>query len=183
MVPLTNSFNIRRFDALTIQPICEFLYADDCGLLSHSRTEMQHPMDTFTRACTALGMTINLKKTVVMYQTAPGKTYIPPSTYVYANKLKVADRFVYVGTTLSSKNTFDNEIALRICKASESFGRFDSRLWKRRGISVGTKLKVYKAFVLSSLLYASETWVFYKKDIKRLERIYQQRLRRILGIK
>ena len=111
-------------------------------------------MDAFTRACTALGMTINLKKTVVMYQSAPGKTYIPPSIYVYGNKLKIADRFVYLGNTLSSNDTLDNEISLRICKASESFGRLDNRLWKCRGISFETTLKVYKFCVLSSLLYA-----------------------------
>ena len=115
-------------------------------------------MDAFSQACAALGLTINLKKTVLMYQSAPGKTYIPPNIYVNGSKLKVVDRFVHLGSTLNSKNTLDNEIVLRICKASESFGRLDDRLWRRRGISVETKLTVYNACVLSSLPYTCETW-------------------------
>ena len=64
-------------------------------------------------------MTINLKKTVVVYQSAPAKTHILPSIYIYGSKLKVVDKFEYLGSTLSSNNALDNEIALRICKASE----------------------------------------------------------------
>ena len=91
--------------------------------------------------------------------------------FIYVNgcKLQVVDRFVYLGSTLNSNNTLDNEIALRIRKASESFGRLDDRLWRRRGIAVETKLKVYNARVPSSLLYACETWVSFKKHIKQLE--------------
>ena len=48
--------------------IRELLYADDCALLTHTEMEMQHLMDSFEAACTALGLTISLKKTVLMYQ-------------------------------------------------------------------------------------------------------------------
>ena len=33
-----------------------------------------------------------------------------------------------------------------------------------------TKYKVYKAVVLTSLLYGCETWTLYRKHIKQLER-------------
>ena len=81
-------FNIPRFDAATkalSNLFREFLYAEDCDLFAHSQNEIQHLMDAFTRACTALGMTINLKKTVVMYQSTSGKTHIPPIINVYGS--------------------------------------------------------------------------------------------------
>ena len=36
--------------------------------------EIQHLMDSFEAACIALELTINLKKTVLMYEPTPGKT-------------------------------------------------------------------------------------------------------------
>ena len=43
-----------------------------------------------------------------------------------------------------------------------------ANVWERNGIKLDTKLKVYKAVVLSTLLYACETWTVYKNHSKRL---------------
>ena len=79
----------------------------------------------------------SISKTVVMHHSAPGKTYIPPSICVYGSKFKVADRFVYLGSTLSSNNTLDNETALQICKDNELFGRLHDRLWRAEEYPLG----------------------------------------------
>ena len=63
-------FNIKRFTASTkkmMRVIRVLLYADDCALLTHIEMEMQHLMDSFEAACTALELTISLKKTVLIY--------------------------------------------------------------------------------------------------------------------
>ena len=52
----------------------------------------------------------------------------------------------------------DDEVTARTAKASVAFGRLRSNVWERNGIRLDTKLKVYKAVVLSSLIYACETW-------------------------
>ena len=46
-----------------------------------------------------------------------------------------------------------------------------------------TKLQVYRAVVVTSLLYGVETLVLYRKQIRLLEWFHQRRLRSILGIK
>ena len=58
----------------------------------------------------------------------------------------------------------DDEVNARIAKARAAFGRLRGSVWDRRGIRLDTKLKVYKAVVLSTLLYACETWAVYQKD-------------------
>ena len=179
-------FNIKRFTARTKTMMCvirELLYADNCALLTHTEMEMQHLMDSFEAACTALGLTISLKKTVLMYQPTPGKTYVEPSIHFYGQKLPVVPKFVYLGSTLNCSNSIDDEVGLRISKASHAFGILHKRLWSRHGISICTKVKVYNACVLTVLLYASETWTTYTRHLKQLERFYQQCLRKILGIK
>ena len=42
---------------------------------------------------------------------------------------------------------------------------------------------VFRAVVLSTLLYACETWTLYRSDIKRLESFQQSKLRQLLKIK
>ena len=52
-----------------------------------------------------------------------------------------------------------------------------------KSIKLATKIKVYKAVVLTSLLYGCETWTLYKKHIKQLERFHMGSLRLTMGIK
>ena len=84
---------------------------------------------------------------------------------------------------MSNTATIDDEISLRMARASASFGRMSNRVWKRRGLSNKTKLKVYHAVVLPSLLYGSETWTVYARHLQRLESFHMRCLRQILHVK
>ena len=55
--------------------VCDFLFADDCGLNASSEDEMQRNMDIFSSACDVFGLTVNTKKTEVMFQPAPHTSY------------------------------------------------------------------------------------------------------------
>ena len=67
-------------------------------------------------------------------------------------------KFTYLGSTLTNYAQLDVEIKNRVAKASSSFGRLRNTVWDRKGLNLQTKLKVYKAVVLTALLYACETW-------------------------
>ena len=49
-------------------------------------------------------------------------------------------------------------------------------------LTISTKMKVYQACVLSTLLYSSETWTLYSCQERRLNTFHLRCLRRILGI-
>ena len=51
------------------------------------------------------------------------------------------------------------------------------------GIRLDTKLKVYKADVLPTLLYACETWTVYQCHAKKLNHFHLSCLRKILKIR
>ena len=76
----------------------------------------------------------------------------------------------------------DKEIAYRISKASQALGRLRNRLLNHHNVTLDTKLKVYRAVVLPSLLYGCETWTVYRRHLKQLERFHQRALRSTLGI-
>ena len=163
--------------------IRDFLFADDCALNALTEQDMQATMDKFSAACDNFGLTISTTKTEVMHQPAPGKTYTEPSISVNGQVLKAVDKFTYLGSTLSRAVHIDEEINSRIAKASSAFGRLRNNVWERRGISLSTKLKVYRAVILTTLLYGSESWTVYSRHARQLNRFHMTCLRRLLRIK
>ena len=76
-----------------------------------------------------------------------------------------------------------DEVTARTAKASVAFGRLRTNVWERNGIRLDTKLKVYKAVVLPTLLYACETWTVYQRHAKKLNHFHLGCLRKILKIR
>ncbi|XP_033096387.1 uncharacterized protein LOC117100709 [Anneissia japonica] len=94
------------------------------------------------------------------------------ATLVNGEELEFVDKFTYLGSTLSQIGKIDDEVNCRIAKASVAFGRLTSNVWKRRGIKIKIKLRVYQAVVLTALLYASETWTVYQRHARKLNHFY-----------
>uniref|UniRef100_A0A8C5PLD5 Reverse transcriptase n=1 Tax=Leptobrachium leishanense TaxID=445787 RepID=A0A8C5PLD5_9ANUR len=179
-------FNLRRLQAVTKVKdtvLRDFLFADDCALNAASEQEMQASVDKFSAACDNFGLLINTKKTEVMHQPAPKAQHQEPTITVKGQKLQTVDQFTYLGSTLSHAVTIDIEVNCRIAKASFAFGRLSTNVWDRRGISLDTKLKVYRAVVLTTLMYASETWTIYRRHARQLNRFHMTCLRRLLRIR
>ncbi|VDL86259.1 unnamed protein product [Schistocephalus solidus] len=60
---------------------------------------------------------------------------------------------------LSCNTRIDGEVAQRITKLSQAFGRLRASMWNRHGIHLNTKLKMYKAVGFATLFYGAETWI------------------------
>ena len=89
-------------------------------------------------------------------------------------KLQVVDKFTYLGSTLSRAVHIYDEVTAITAKASVAFGIFRTNVWERNGIRLDTKLKVYKAVVLPTLLYARETWTVYQRHAKCLNHFHPE---------
>ncbi|BHF68246.1 hypothetical protein SprV_0301127900 [Sparganum proliferum] len=162
----------------------ELPFADDCALNTTSEAEMQRSMDLFSAACENFGLVINTQKTVVMHQPPPNSATHPkaPKISVNGTQLQVVENFPYLGSTLSHNTKIDDEVANRISKANQAFGRLQSTVWNRHGLKLSTKLKMYKAVILPTLLYGEETWTLYTKQARRLNHFHLGCLRRILRL-
>ena len=110
----------------------------------------------FEKAATLFGLTIYIKKTVMLYQPPPSQTSIDPHVEIYDMPLKSVKNFTYLGSTVAS-DTINVEINNHIQTASGAFGGMWKHVWSQYGISVSTKCKVYKAIVLPTLPYSAET--------------------------
>ena len=115
---------------------------------------MQGAVDCMSKTCYNFQLTIATKLTEVVHQPAPGKPYSEPTITVNGQKLQVVGKFIYLGSTLSRAVHIDEEVTAKFAKASVAFGRLRTNVWERNGIRLYTRLKVYKAVVLPTLLYA-----------------------------
>ena len=178
-------FNLRRLLARTKTLEClilELLFADDCALLAHTEEVLQRVVNRFAEAARAFGLTISLKKTEVLHQKPPRGLYSPPHVSIEGTSLNTVEQFTYLGSIISNDATVTKDVDSRLAKASSSFGRLQQRVWRNHSLRMSTKILVYRAAVVSTLLYGSESWVLYQKQVRVLERFHQRCLRSIMGI-
>ena len=179
-------FNLSRLKAstkVTEALIRELLFADDCMLSCHTEPDLQQMTTKFSNAAKNYGLQISVTRTEVMHQPAPGKPYVEPSITVENLRLPVTKQFKYLGSVLSNDAQMDEDIQARISKASSAYGRLQERVWKPHGIRLNTKIKVYKAAVLTTLLYGAESWTCYRRHVKMLDAFHMRHLRYLMGIK
>ena len=159
------------------------MFADDCALLARTEEGLQHIINCFSEAAKAFGLTISLKKTEVMYQPPPREAYSPPQISIDGTNLNAVDHFTYLGSVISNDATVSKDLDNRLSKASSSFGRLSKRVWQNHSLRLTTKVQVYRAVVVPTLLYGAEAWVLYQRQVRLLERFHQRCLRTILGIR
>ena len=177
-----NSTHFRAASKVELLTIRDLLFADDCALAACSQEALQRLCDSFAAASRRFGLTISIKKTETLYQPALGNMHVPPVITIDDKPLNAVENFKYLGSIVSSNASMDAEITARIAKATSAFGRLVKRLWTNKGITLGTKIDVYRATVLTSLLYG-ETWTLSSKQIDRLEKFHLSTLRKIARIR
>ena len=78
-----------------------------------------------------------------------------PEIFVDNQKLVVTDNFTYLGSTMTDNLSLNKEIDRRIGRACGTFSQLKKRVWENKKLTVKTKISVYRACVLSTLLYGS----------------------------
>ena len=80
---------------------------------------------------------------------------------MHGQKLKVVDKFIYLGSTLDRAVHIGVEVTARIAEASVAFRSPRSNVWERNGIK-------------PTHLYACETWTIYQRHAKRLNHLFEK---------
>lgn len=124
---------------------------------------------------------VNIKKTKILIQDPHNTKLNPRELLLNGTPLAELDKFTYLGSTISNNGSIDTEILKIIQSAASAFGKLRGRLWDQRGIDLKTKMKVYRAIVIPTLLYSSETWTLYRCHIKRLDKVQQRHLRQLVN--
>lgn len=180
-----NLFNIRKFQfktKLTSEHILELQYADDCALVAHTPEALQAALTATVNAYSRIGLNINTQKTEVLCQWNAAAPPEQPIFYIQDNELTIVSDFKYLGSFISQDCNIDTEIQNRLRQASASFGRLRERVFLNKDLNIKTKITVYQAVCISTLLYGCESWTTYSRHLKLLEAYHIRCLQRILGI-
>ena len=155
-------FNLSRLRVKTkvqLRCLCDLLFADDAAVTGHSAGDLQQLMTRISDACQDFGLTISLKKTQVMGQD----TDSPPAISINDHELDV-----YLGSAISDTLSLDAGFNRRIGKAAITMTRLTKKAWNNSKLTVHTKIQIYGACVVSTLLYGSESWTLRARQERKL---------------
>ncbi|VDL89119.1 unnamed protein product [Schistocephalus solidus] len=131
---LLSSRRMQASTRVSMTTVHDLLFADHCTLNNMTEEDMQRSMDLFAAGCADFGLTISTAKTVIMHQPPPSLEYNAPRINVNGAQLKNVETFAYLGNPPSCNTRIDDEVAQRISKASQVFGRLQATVWNRHGI-------------------------------------------------
>ena len=168
----------RRGFRWTLTSVLEDLdYADDIALLAHRYQDMQANTNVLATTAGSLGLKIIAKKTRHLRMNSRTNE----SIMVNGEVVDKVDHFTYLGSRVSSSGDGEQEILVRISKASQAFAALRGT-WRSKNISQNTKIRFFKSNVLSTLMYGAESWKMTKTISHKLEVFQNRCLRRILRI-
>ncbi|BHF66126.1 hypothetical protein SprV_0200914000 [Sparganum proliferum] len=156
--------SIRQMQAptrLSTTIVYNSLFADGSVLNGSTEKDGQRNIDIFASGCAHFGRTINTDKTVVMHQQSSNAKHGVIRIRVNGTGLKTVSNFNHLDNTMSRPISIDDEVTYRIFKASHFFDRLQNSVWNLHSLQLNTKLRMYKAVPLTTLLYGAGTWTVY----------------------
>ena len=153
-------------------------YADDIVFLEETEAQAQELLDTINENAQKLGLHINARKTKCL-STDNNRVHLA----LRGEPIEQVEEFKYLGSLISSTSVAaTKDVNARIGSAQAAFASLRWCLWKKKNVSLKTKMRVFNASVLPILLYAAETWTLLAGDLRKLEAFQMRCLRAILGI-
>ena len=154
--------------------------ADDVVLIAGTMEELQKLVNRVKKESEKVGLLLNVKKTKVM--KVQRHTEENDSSILVNNEaVENVDKFTYLGAVFT--NTYDDstEIRRRIAIAKKATIAL-TNIWKDRGITQRTKLRLLSTLVFPIASYGAECWVMKNADNKRIQSFELWTYRRVLRI-
>ena len=125
--------------------------ADDIDALAEDEQELEALVESLGKTCTRYKMEISAEKTKLMTNSANG---IQKEIKVKGQKLGTVTSFKYLGAVVSDDGS-KPEILSRIAQATAALTKLKP-IWRHNNVSLGSKVKLMRFFVISIFLYACE---------------------------
>ena len=151
-------------------------YADDVNILGGSAHTVKENAETLVSATKEIGLEVNADKTKYMIMSRDqnaGRSY---SMKIYNNTIERVEEFKYLATTLTNKNSIQEEIKSRLKLRNARYYSVQN-LFSSSLLSKNLKIKIYRTIILSVVLYGCETWLLTLRD-KRRVRVFENRVLR-----
>ena len=172
----------RRTTGETVVNDVEF--ADDVAAVCQELEEALQQIKEFDRTTADFGLQVAWHKTELMPIGAASEDVVFVDHRCVERVVKAVKRFKYLGSQVSSSCTMDDEIEYRLAQARKAFFTLRDYVFRNHWISKNVKTAVYRATVLSSLLYGAECWYGLNqvRHVRPLEVFQMKCVRAICGV-
>ena len=157
-------------------------FTDDVVLMARSKDAAAAALRTYVDVTRAFGMTVSITKTKFMVVGSGMSDEEKLPITVDGGQIEWVSEFPYLGSLIADSGRIDVEVEKRIASASKAFGALRQAVFKDAHLSVNTKRQVYKACVLSVLLYGSECWVPLRRHLRKLNTFHHRCVGTVLRI-
>ena len=157
--------------------ITNLRFADDIDGLAGDEQELVNLVERLEKTSTSYGMEISAEKTKVMTNNTQG---ISTEVKVNGQRLETVTSFRYLGSIITEEGS-KPEILARIVQTIAALTRLNP-LWNDRNITVSSKIRLMRSFVMSIFLYTSETWTLSANLQKRIQAMEMRCFQKILRI-
>ena len=154
--------------------ITNFRFADDINAEEEEEAGvLVNRLDTTT---TRYKMEIGTDKTKVVANNPNG---FQREINVKGQRLEEVENFKYLGAIISNEGS-KPEILSRIARTTAALSRLKI-IWRGKNISLASKVKLMRTLILSTFLYACESWIL-TAEIERRTQALEMRCYRLLNI-
>ena len=155
--------------------ITNLRYADDTTLIAGTKEDLTEIMERVRKTSEKAGIFLNVLKTKVMTTGDIGEVAVDGKT------VEVVKKFVFLGALITKDGLCDKEIRRRIAMGKAAMEGLTT-VWKDRGITLQTKVKLVMALVFPIVLYGSETWTMRKTERKKIDAFELWCWRRVMRV-
>ena len=160
--------------------ITNFRFADDIVVNVEEEEEAGTLVDRLDRTTTRYKMEICPDKIKVMTNNLNGFQREIKIHYVKGQRLEEVENFNYLGAIIFIEGS-KPEILSRIAQAKAALSRLKI-IWRDKNISLASKVKLMRMLVLSTFLYACESWTLTAEIERRIQALEMRCYRRLLNI-
>ena len=157
--------------------ITNFRFADDIVVNAEEEEEAGILIDHLDRTTTRYKMEIGPDKTKVMTNNPNG---FQEKIKIKGQRLEEVEKIKYLGAIISNEGS-KSEILSRIAQATAALSRLKI-IWRDKNISLAFKVKLMRPLILSTFLYACESWTLTAEIERRIQALEMRCYRRLLNI-
>ena len=154
-------------------------YADDLCLIDTDWNNLIRNLILLNDSFVDLGLKININKTKVM--NLNGDTKVLTAGHQLETGIEWVSKFVYLGSTISSNGTAEDEIRERIQKGTKKIRDLKPVLRSSK-LSLRNKKKIVSSCILPVVYYSCESWRTGNKTIKKLAAFHNLCTRTIMKV-
>ena len=144
-------------------------------LLAGTKEDLVEFVGRVRRASEKAGLYLNVGKTKVMTTGEIGEVTVD------GKDIEVVTKVVFLGALITEDGLCEKEVRRSLAMGKAATGGLTS-IWKDRGITLETKVKLVKVVVFPIVLYGAESWTMRKHERGKIDAFVLWCWRRVLRV-